>query len=140
MPVFTFGNIAVTSIDATEGGALTDISATVTNVHFTAERDTQDFKGQGGAAVIKLVGPVASSYTVEMGFDPTTAAMFQTAMAAATPVTRSFTHGPAGLVAGQPKQTSEVYVASFETEADSENPTTMTAELVVSGAVTYGTY
>ena len=140
MPTFTFGNIATTRIDATEGGALTDISATVTNVKFSAQRDTSDFKGQGGAAVVKLVGPVASTYTIEMGFDPTTAAIFQTAMSAATPVTRSFEHGPAGNTTGQPRQTAECYVASFETEADSENPTTMTAELVVSGSVTYGTF
>lgn len=140
MPTFTFGNIQTFKIDATDGGALSDISAAVTKTSYSAKRDTTDFKGSGNAAVIKLVGPVAATFTLEMGYDPTIAAIFQTAMGSTTPVTRSVEHGPAGNATGQPKETAEVYVASFEHEADSENPTTMTAELVVSGAVTYATF
>lgn len=140
MPSFSFGNLAVTRIDATDGGALTDISNTVTNVSFSAERDISELKVQGGAAVSRLVGPVASTYTIEMAYDPTVNAMFTSAMAAAVPVTRSFEHGPAGNTTGLPRETSEIYIASYEHEADSENPTTATAELVVNGAVTYGTY
>ncbi len=140
MPTFTFGNIATSRIDSTDGGSLSDISNVVTNVKFSAKRDISEIKPQGGAAVSRLVGPVAATFTLEMAFDPTVAAMFSSASAAATPVTRSFEHGPAGNTTGQPKETCEVYIASYEHEADSENPTTMTAELVVSGAVTYATF
>lgn len=134
------GSQAVTSIDASEGGALTDISQWVSKVSFSAKRDISEFKGQGGSAVLKFVGPVASTYTLELAYEPTVNAMFTTAIAAASPVTRSFTHGPAGSTTGLPKETSEVYIASYDHEADSENPNTATAELVVYGAVTFGVY
>lgn len=137
---FSHGSQAVTSIDASEGGALTAISAYLTNVSFSAEREISEIRPQGGAAVTQMVGPVASTFTLEGGFDPTVHAMFTTAMAAASPVTRTFEHGPAGSTTGLPKASAEVYVASYETEADSENPNTWTAELVVSGAVSYTTF
>lgn len=140
MPTFSHGSQAVTKIDASEGGALTDISNVVSNVSFTAEREIAEIRVQGGSAVSRLVGPVASTYTLEMAFDPTVHAMFTTAMAAAAPVTRSFEHGPAGSTSGLPKESAEVYIASYEHESDSENPNTTTAELVVNGAVTYGTW
>jgi hypothetical protein len=137
---FSHGSQAVTSIDASEGGALTAISAFLTNVSFSAEREISEIRPQGGAAVTQMVGPVASTFTLEGGFDPTAHVMFTSAMAAASPVTRTFEHGPAGSTTGLPKLTAEVYVASYETESDSENPNSWTAELVVAGAVTYTTY
>lgn len=137
---FSHGNQAVFSIDASEGGALTDISSYVSNVQYSAERDISELKRIGGTAVARLVGSVATTYTLEGFFDPTLHAMFTTAMAAASPVTRSIQHGPAGSTTGLPRETAEVYVASYEHESDSENPNTWTAELVVDGAVTYGTF
>lgn len=134
------GSQAYTQIDATEGGALTDISQWVSKVSYSAKRDISEFKGQGGSAVKRLVGTVATTYTLEMAYEPSVNTMFTLAVAATSPVTRSFVHGPAGNATGLPKETSECFIASYEHEADSENPNTATAELVVDGAVTFVTF
>lgn len=137
---FSHGNQAVFSIDATEGGALTSISTYVSNVNFTAERDISELKRIGATATARLVGTVTSTYSIEGFFDPTVNTMFQLAIAAASPVTRSIEYGPAGSATGQVRHQAEVYVAHYEVESDGENPNTWTAELVVDGAVTFGTY
>jgi hypothetical protein len=137
---FSHGNQAVFSIDATEGGALTSISTYVSNVHYTAERDISELKRIGGTATARLVGTVTSTYTLEGFYDPTVNVMFTLAVAAASPVTRSIEYGPAGSTTGLPRQQAEVYIASYEVESDGENPNTWSAELVVDGAVTFGTY
>lgn len=137
---FSHGNQAVFSIDATEGGALTSISTYVSKVGYSGSRDISELKRIGGTAVSRLVGAVASTYSIEGFYDPTVNAMFTLALAAATPVTRSIEYGPAGSTTGLPRQTAECFVASYAVDSDGSNPNTWKAELVVDGAVTFGVY
>ena len=135
---FSHGNIAQFSIDSTAGGSLTSISAYVSNVTVSGEREITDLNVIGGNAVSRLIAGAAVSISLEGYWDPTLDEIFEAAMSEATPATRSVSYWPAGNATGARVYTGEAYVASYEVETPGDDAASWSAELVVSGAWTQG--
>lgn len=133
---FSAGNVFVFKIDSTDGGALTDISSYTKTPTMQAERDILELPRGGGNAIARLVGPVGTTYELEGWWDPTLDEIFESAINASSPVTRTYEYYPAGSATGARKYAGECYVASYEVDTDAEEAASWKATLVVDGANT----
>ena len=137
---FKFGNDATFQLDNT-AGTLTDLSAYVSSVTMTGERDTSDLPRLGGNQTAQLVGPVATTIELEGWYDPTLDEILESAMWAATAATRSAEFGPQGSAGGSRRYTAEVYVAEYEVETAADDPGSWSATMVVDeNGLTQGTF
>lgn len=127
---FSFGNIATFSL----GG--NDISAYVTSVTISLERDTTDIAPIGGNAISKLVGPYGGTISLEGGYDPAVDAILSAMMLATTPASQAFIYRPAGSGAGTRSLSGNAYVSSYEIDTPGDDTATWSAELAIVGTVT----
>jgi len=127
---FNSGNIATFSL----GGS--DISAYVTSVKLSIQRDTNDIKPIGGSAVSTLVGPYATTISLEGGYDPAVDAILSGMMLAATPALQAFAYRPAGSGGGTRTLSGSGYLSSYEVDTPGDDTATWTAEVAVVGTVT----
>lgn len=114
----------------------TDISQYVTSASISIERDITDINPIGGNPVSKIVGPYATTISLEGAYDPTLAAIFEAAILAATPATATFAYRPSGSGGGTRNFSGSAYVASWGVDTPGDDTATWTAELAVSGTVT----
>lgn len=127
---FSSGNIATFSL----GG--TDISAYVTSVKFSLERNITDINPIGGSAISKLVGPYGGTISVEGGYDPVVDAVLSAMMLATTPALQAFVYRPAGAGGGTRTLSGNCYVATYEVDTPGDDTATWTMDLPIVGTVT----
>lgn len=127
---FSSGNIAQFSL----GG--NDLSAYVTSVNITIERNISDINPIGGNAVSKLVGPYATTISLEGGYDPTLDGILSAMILAATPALQAFIYRPSGSGGGTRAIGGSGYLASYEIDTPGDDTATWTAEVAVVGTVT----
>lgn len=140
MPVFTTGNAAVFSLDATEGGSLTAIGIYIDKITAKYTRKIDKLPVEGGAAVSKVVGPLSVEISLEGWIHATVTAMFSTYQSDTTPTTRSFSFGPQGSVTGSLRRTGEAFISEYEEDTPATGPGKWTAQLVVDGTCTFDTF
>jgi hypothetical protein len=134
MSAFASGNIATFSIDATEGGTLTDISAYVQSVKLSAEKKAMKLPVIGGGGVKKLAGPTDASLELKGHYDAATLGpIFTTYLTDTTPTTRTISY----VVQGGTGQTfsGEVFITKFEVDTDAESPGGFSATLELDGTL-----
>lgn len=127
---FSFGNIATFSL------AGNDISAYVTSVKISTDRDTTDIKPIGGNAISKLVGPYGGTISLEGGYDAAVDAILAPLMFATTPAAQAWIYRPAGSGAGTRSMSGSAYVSSYEIDTPGDDTATWTLELAIVGTIT----
>jgi hypothetical protein len=127
---FSSGNIATFSL----GG--NDLSAYVTSVNISIERNISDINPIGGNAVSKLVGPYSATISLEGGYDPILDGILSTMMLAATPALQAFSYKPSGSGGGTRTIACSGYLATFEVDTPGDDTATWTAEVAVVGTIT----
>lgn len=127
---FNSGNIATFSL----GG--NDLSAYVTSVNISFERNINEINPLGGNAVAKLVGPYSATVSLEGGYDPAADAILSAMMLAATPATQAFVYRPAGSGGGTRAISGSGYLSSYEVDTPGDDTATWTAEVAVVGTIT----
>lgn len=140
MPVFTTGNAAVFSLDATESGTLTAIGIYVDKVTAKYTRKVDKLPVIAGAAVSKIVGPLSVEISLEGWIHATVTAMFSTYQSDTTPTTRTWQFGPQGSATGALRRSGEAFITDYEEDTPSTGPGKWTAQLVVDGTTTFDTY
>jgi len=127
---FSPGTIATFSL----GGS--DLSAYITSVNISIERDINDISPIGGNAKSRLVGPYAGTISLEGGYDPAADAILSGMILAATPALQAFTYRPAGSGGGTRTISGSGYLASYEVDTPGDDTATWTAEVAVVGVIT----
>lgn len=134
---FKHGKKAVLKVD-NSGGVLTDITAYTTRVGLPQTADVAEVSALGATSKSYVAGLKDGRLPFDGKFDPTlhshlTGILGQDA-------TVSFEYGPQGSGAGSPKGTGEAILISYEPNTSLDDAGTYTAELQVSGDVTWGVY
>jgi uncharacterized protein YxjI len=117
-------------------GTLTDISAKLNSITFPQEIDTKDTTTFGATSKSYTVLLRDSKITINGYWDSTIDAH----LAGIIGMSRSFEYGPQGSSAGSPKYTGNCILTSYNVEVSADDVMTFSAEFVVDGGVTRGTY
>jgi predicted secreted protein len=138
----THSKLAVFKLD-TAGGALTDISAYITEVNLSGEMDEVDCTTLGATSRQYLAG--FSEHSIELSgmYERAQDQMFQAvydAFKAGTLTSVSFEYGPEGASSGDVKKTGEAILLTYETPVSIDDPVGWSASLRVTGDITTTTY
>lgn len=133
---FGAGKSGVFKLDVTNGGALTDYSAYVTNLSFSATNETGDTTTFGASAhtYIKLLKDF--TFSIDFVADPTFIDVLESHDAGSA--TASFELDPMGTTTPQPKYTGEAWLESWSITTAVDGVVTGSASFKASGAVTLG--
>lgn len=140
----THGKSTVFKIDASGGGALTDISTYCDNVSgLPGGRAMDDVSAFGDAGERQTPGMPGAKFKVSGHWDNSTGAgaikTIMNALRLAT-ATASFEYGPEGAASGAVKYSGECWVEGFTVEATVKSRTNWSADCVVDNGVTTGTF
>jgi predicted secreted protein len=138
----THSKLAVFSLD-TAAGALTDISAYITEVNLSGEMDEVDCTTLGATSRQYLAG--FSEHSIELSgmYERAQDQMFQAiydAFKAGTLASVSFVYGPEGNASGDVKKLGEAIMLTYETPSSIDDPVGWSASLRVTGDITTTTY
>jgi predicted secreted protein len=138
----THSKLAVFSLD-TAAGALTDISAYITEVNLSGEMDEVDCTTLGATSRQYLAG--FSEHQIELSgmYERAQDQMFQAiydAFKAGTLASVSFVYGPEGNASGDVKKLGEAIMLTYETPSSIDDPVGWSASLRVTGDINTTTY
>lgn len=130
-------NLAVFKVD-NQAGTLTDISANLRSVSSPVERDMGDSATFGDSDKESVPLLKGRTFSIAGLWDATLDAVL--ALDPASAASRSFEYGPESSVSGKVKYTGECHLTSYEISGEVAGQIEFSAEFVVTGAVTRGTY
>ena len=137
---FSYGNIAVLELD-NASGTITDVSAYVSSVGLTIDRDTTDLPRLGGNQVAKLVGPPGSEFSVEGWYDPTIDTILGVWQLEANQTARTIFYGPAGSATSAIKYSGEVFLSTYDPDTSASDAASWSATFLVdTSGLTRGTF
>lgn len=119
------GNVQVVRIDGV------DISASVKKSKLKEARNTDTFKGSGGAVVVRIPGALEYTFTLTVALEPSVVAAFRNAHRANPPGTLNVEYGERGDESGELRQTFDVQVGDIDGDVDSDAVPTKDIELPV---------
>lgn len=126
------------------GGTLQNVSQYADDFSFPQAVEMLEVTPFGTAGVKRFIPGLSGGDTVSVSgaLDTTLHSQIAGMLAAQKAGTAGFSleYGAGGSVSGQPKQTAEVYVATYEVSSGVGGRTEFSASLQVDGAVTNSTY
>ena len=137
MPTFRHGKSTTFKVD-NSGGTLTDISNTLTDVTFPQTVETAETTAFGDSSKTYIVGLKDSTISISGTFDATVDAHLAGVLGQAASL--SFEYGPEGSTSTYVKYSGEAYLTSYEKSGSVGDAVKYTAEFLVTGAVTRGTW
>lgn len=124
------------SMQGPGGGAENNISTFLNDISLPMEIDASETTTFGGDGSRTYIPGLKDSTVSFAGLWETTVHAYFGDQS----VTRTFTYGPAGNTNGLPKLTGTGILTSYEITGGVEDPVGFSAEMQVTGAVTYGTF
>jgi len=136
---FTHGKDAVFKLD-TAGDVLTDVSAYLTGVTMSRDIDTAEVSTLNDSNKDFVAGMRGATFSLDGRFDPTFDALVEGLLTAGTN-TVNFEYYPAGTPVGptKPKYSGSCILTSNEIGTSVDDASSLTCELLVTGAVTRAT-
>lgn len=122
------------------GGTLRDISAYVTNVDFPQEAAPLESTVFGKAARTRIAGLKDASVSIQGNWDSTVTTGPDAILSGIVGKIGSFEFGPEGSTTGKVKYSGEALCTSYRVSAPVDGIVSFTAELLLDGAVTRGTF
>lgn len=138
---FEAGKVQVFKID-NAAGALTDLSAFITDVGFPREADAEEVTTLGKNAKVYKVTLTDATISVEGKWDGAGASSVDTVLSGifGQDATSTFEYGPGGSAAGDIRYTGECYLTSYEPSGAVGGVVEFTAEFQCSDTITRNTY
>jgi hypothetical protein len=118
-------------------GTLTDISSDLNSISFPREVETKETTTFGSGTAKTYTALLEENKISISGYWSTA---IDSTLSGIVGMSRSFEFGPIGSTAGNPKYTGSCYLSSYQIEASPDDLVTFSAEFVITGAVTRGTY
>lgn len=129
MATFNHGNISNFTV------ASQDISDWVTSVSLDSQREIKEVRPIGSNPVSKVVGPYASTMSVEAANDPALLAIIAPLYLAASPTTSTFDFENSGAAAAS--FSGSILFASLRVDDSGSDVATVRFTLAVNGTLTY---
>ena len=135
MPTFAHGKSTDFALDDT-GGTSRSLANTLTDVSFPQSIDTAETTAFGSTNKSYIVGLKDTTISVSGLWDAT----IDGYLSGTEPASRSFIYGPAGSTGGNVKYTGEAIMTNYSVSNPVGDVVTYSVDLLVTGAVTRGTY
>jgi hypothetical protein len=119
-------------------GTLVDLSSYIDDVSMPTPVDQLETTTLGANSKTRIVGLKDATISIKGPWDPTIETHMSGILGAAA--SKSFEYGPAGGASGQAKRTGECVLVSFQVQTPVAGRIEWSAELAVTGDVTFGTY
>lgn len=129
MTTFNHGNIANFTV------ASSDLSDWVTSVSLDSQREIKEVRPIGSNPVSKVVGPYATTLSVEAANDPALLAIIAPLYFAASPSTSTFSLENSGT--GQASFDGSALIATLRVDDSGSDVATVRFTMAVNGTVTY---
>lgn len=130
------GKSAIFQLD-NASASLTDISTSISSITFTPSADSAETSTLGTTSKSYIPGLKDCTISLTGLYNGTISAIFNSALGNTT--TKSFQYDPQGSTGGNDRWTGECFCTSFAVDTNLSGAATWSADLQVTGTVTFAT-